>query len=153
MVKIDLSVDAHMLVAILEMVHTVVESVSGAIMVSLPFPEDDPDLREAWERDLTEALGRDCDFLVDVLHNNKFGKGELVLDDETAEGVLRACAAIRIKLRESALQRMSDRTLESGDIDILTLPLEQQRAFACYLFLAGLQSLIIRELDPASEDL
>ena len=37
---------------------------------------------------------------------------------------------------------------DNGEIDILELPMDQQRCFACYIFLAHLQSLILHELDP-----
>jgi len=55
-----------------------------------------------------------------------------------------------MKLRVTGLRDISDSVLEDGDIDILELPMDQQRCFACYLFLAHLQSLIIQELDPQS---
>ena len=148
MVNIDIELDPHLIVAMLEMVQAANGAMRNRLLIKPQLPEDDPDLQDAWEEGLLEDLKGDCQTLLNLLQSNHFGQGQLRIEDDTAEGVLRACSVIRMKLRMTGLRDLSDSALEEGDIDILELPMDQQRCFACYLFLAHLQSLIIQELDP-----
>lgn len=152
MIKIDIRFEAHLIQAMTDLVKSTVESVEGKLAVDTHFAEEDPELRETWESDLQGALKSDCDYLLNILQHHHFGRYEFRIDQDVAEGVLRACSAVRLKLSRSVLRNITEDELESGSIDIITLPSDQQRCYACYLFLAGLQSLIIRELDPSCED-
>ena len=69
--------------------------------------------------------------------------------EENAECIVRACAAVRLRLREHYLKPLGDEKLESGDVDMLTLDEPLRRAFMCYLFLATIQELIIQHLDAS----
>jgi hypothetical protein len=148
MVKIDIELDPHLIIAMLEMVQAANSAMRNRLLVDPQLPDDDQELQEAWEEALIESLKGDCQVLQNLLQSNQFGQGELRIDDDTAEGVLRACSVIRLKLRMTGLRELSDTALENGEIDILELPMDQQRCFACYIFLAHLQSLILHELDP-----
>jgi len=152
MVNLTLILDQHLIVAMLEMVKTATESLSGRLAMEPQMPEDDEDLQVAWQSDLIEALHADIDYLLTVLRDNHFGKGELIMEEGVAESVMRACSAIRLKLRETALLKLTDHQLETAEVDILSLPAEMQQCYACYLFLASLQSLILLELDPSCEE-
>lgn len=152
MVNLSLFLDSHVIVAMLEMVKAATESLNGHLAVEPQMPEDDEDLQMAWQADLIEALHYDIDYLLMVLRDHDFGKGELIMEEGVAESVVRACSAIRLKLRESALLKLTDHQLESTEVDILSLPTDMQQYYACYLFLASLQSLILIELDPSCEE-
>ena len=152
MVNLSLFLDSHLIVAMLEMVKAATESLNGHLAVEPQMPEDDEDLQMAWQADLIEALHYDIDYLLMVLRDHDFGKGELIMEEGVAESVVRACSAIRLKLRESALRKLTDHQLESAEVDILSLPTDTQQCYACYLFLASLQSLILIELDPSCEE-
>jgi len=78
-----------------------------------------------------------------------FAGGVVGFDEANAEGVLRACAAIRLRLRDRELAGVADDALESGSLDITQLTPRLQKAFMCYVFLATLQELIIQHLDAA----
>jgi len=152
MIKIDIRLDAHLIRAMTDLVKSTVESVEGRLAVETRFADEDPELRETWEFDLKGALKSDCEYLLNILQHHHFGSCEFRIDEDVAEGVLRACSAVRLKLSRSVLRNIPDEQLEGGSIDIITLPSDQQRCYACYLFLAGLQSLIIREMDPSCEE-
>jgi hypothetical protein len=63
--------------------------------------------------------------------------------------IVRACAAVRLRLREKYLKPMGDETLESGEVDLMSLDEPLRKAFMCYLFLATIQELIIQHLDES----
>lgn len=152
MVNLSLIIDHHLIVSMLEMVKAATDSLSGHLALEPQMPDDDDELKVAWQDDLREALHDDIDYLLTVLRDEQFGNGNMVMEEGVAESILRACSAIRLKLRESALIKITDHQLENAEVDILSLPLEMQHCYACYLFLASLQSLILKELDPSCED-
>ena len=113
-------------------------------------PTDDPDLRAGWVEDLEEGVRSDSARLRNLLEDERLGRRPLDLSTEEAEALVRACSTVRLRLRDTGLIRISDETLESGEIPPHRLPPEERRIYGCYLFLAGLQSLLISRLDPAA---
>jgi hypothetical protein len=89
----------------------------------------------------------DVDALLALFDEEFFKEGVVAFDEENAEVIVRACAAIRLRLREKYLQPMGDEALETGDVDVMALAEPLRRAFMCYLFLATIQELIIQHLD------
>jgi hypothetical protein len=73
----------------------------------------------------------------------------VVFDEENSEPALRACSAVRLRLREEYLKEVSDEKLETGDVEIEQLPEAVRKFFMAYIFLATLQELIIQNLDTA----
>ena len=153
MVEIELSIDPETVHALLEMVQNVVDSIGDHAVAPSYIPENDPDLKKAWEEDLKESLQADCALLFQVFRDNRFGRGKFKMAEDVADGLMRACSAIRLKLRETTLPDIADTQLETGDLDIEELPSKQQRFYACYLFLGGLQNMIIRQLAPLCDEL
>ena len=81
MVNLSLFLDSHLIVAMLEMVKAATKSLNGHLAVEPQMPEDDEDLQMAWQADLIEALHYDIDYLLMVLRDHDFGKGELIMED------------------------------------------------------------------------
>ncbi len=135
-----------------EMISVVIESMEDQISLPAWLPSNDEDLRIEWINGLKDELDQDLNYLVGMIKDQEFGQGILSIYEDAAEGIMRACSAIRIRLRNSVLSDIADEQLENGSIKILSLPLDQQQAYSCYLFLAGLQSVIIHELDPECEE-
>jgi hypothetical protein len=73
----------------------------------------------------------------------------VAFDESNAEPIVRACAAVRLHLRERYLKQLGDEMLESGDVDLTKLGEPLRKAFMCYLFLATIQELIIQHLDES----
>lgn len=116
----------------------------------LGLPIEDVDLRHAWVADLRTEARDDTAHLRRLLEDERFGRKPLDLADEEAEAILRACSVVRLRLRETGLSRLADEELEAGEIPMARLPAEERRIYACYLFLAGLQTILIARLDPAA---
>ena len=110
------------------------------------------DFREQWSDDLALHLAGDLGRFVAVFNTDNFprdGTAEFGPDD--CEPLLRACSALRLKLRDRRLGAIADSVLETGDIDHARLNQDEQLALAAYMFLAALQEIIIRHLDPDSD--
>jgi hypothetical protein len=73
----------------------------------------------------------------------------IAFDEDNAEPILRATAAVRLRLRDYYLKPLGDETLESGNVELAQLDESLRKAFMCYLFLATIQELIIQHLDSS----
>jgi hypothetical protein len=56
---------------------------------------------------------------------------------------------MRLRIREAFLDRHSDETLESGDVELDDLAPGDRRAFMAYLLLATIQDLVIQHLESS----
>jgi hypothetical protein len=103
------------------------------------------DLREFWYETIVEETNKYIDLLDQVLSEHLKGKpgkeDGLEIKDDQVDDVLRACSAIRLFLRRTALKDISDERLENMEIEEVTL--EVMQAISCYIYLASLQTLII----------
>lgn len=149
---LDFRIAPAIVVSMLEMTLMVSESLQDRLAIDADIPEDDEDLRDAWLDGLREELKADCNYLLDVLGSARFGQDRVELDDGAVDGLLRASSAIRLKLRESVLRNLPNEALETGEVDYSRLPTDQQRAYACFQFLASLQGAVLWEIDPQSEE-
>ena len=131
----------------------VIKELADGLKKNLALPpgatEVDPDLRDAWVGELLSAQNDDVATLLGLFDDEFFSEGVVAFDEENAEAVVRACAAVRLRLRERCLKPLGDETLESGDVDVAALDEPLRKAFMCYLFLATLQELIIQHLDES----
>ena len=112
----------------------------------------DRELAEIWSEDLRAKLRADAQCLMDLLGHEKFGHGELTLDEEAAEAICRAASAVRLGVRETELRGVPDALLERGAGDPETLERRDREAYYCYWFLGGLQEMLVRALDPESSE-
>jgi len=112
----------------------------------------DAEFSAAWVSDLRAAQAGDLKVLLALFDGEFFSEGVIALDQSNAEPVLRACAAVRLRLRDLHLKSFGDETLETSDVNVMQLPEPERKAFMCYLFLATLQELIIQHLDPTISD-
>ena len=144
-VKLALPVVAPLLDVIRELAgdlgrHLAIEGAPGDI---------DDELRESWTGELLANQADEVKALLSLFNDEFFSEGVVAFDEENAETIVRACAAIRLRLREKYLKRLEDEQLEAGEIDIMTLDEPLRKAFMCYLFLATIQDLIIQHLDES----
>jgi hypothetical protein len=145
-VEIKLNLDA--VAPLLDAIKAAADDLEPRLAVQPQLPAHDPDLAHAWKDELLHTQKSDIDLLLSLFGSDFFAQGVIGLDPTNAEQVLRACAAIRLRLREAHLEGLDDENLEAGDIDLDQLPEAQQRAFAAYVFLATLQEVIVQHLDP-----
>jgi hypothetical protein len=148
-VRLNLSVVAPLLDA----VKTVSEALSDQLAAPLELGEVDEDLRGFWREELVSEQNGDIGRLLGLFGEEFFATGIVTLDSDNAEPIIRACAAVRLRLRSEYLGTLPDEMLETGDVRVEELPENVRNFFLCYLFLATLQELIIQHLDePITDD-
>ena len=125
----------------------------GTELASAPRLADiDQDVREPWAAELVEGQNEDLRVLLALFDAEFFSSGVIAIDEDNADGLVRACSAIRLRLRQRFMTGIPDDQLESGEVDLDALAEPVRKAFMGYLFLATVQELIIQHLDSSILD-
>jgi hypothetical protein len=148
MKKIEVKLSLPVVAPLLDVIKSTVDDLRGSLAASSGH-EIDEDLREFWVDALLVSQSGDCRTLLGLFDRDFFSTGVIAFDETNAEPIVRACAAVRLRLREKYLKKLEDESLESGNIEMETLPEPERKAFMCYLFLATIQELIIQHLDSS----
>jgi len=152
MKRIEVKLSLEVVAPLLDVVKDVAQSLDQSLAAPLAMGDLDPEFNAAWVSDLQLAQTADVKVLLALFDEGFFAEGVIGLDQSNAEPVLRACAAVRLRLRELHLKTFGDETLETSDVNVMELPEPERKAFMCYLFLATLQELIIQHLDSTILD-
>lgn len=152
MKKVEIKLSQPIVAPLLDFVKPIADDLRDELVFQPRFPDSDPQFQEAWKEDLLEAQGDDSAIFMGLFDHDFFETGNIVIDEKNANGVLRATAAIRLKLRADCLNEISDEILEKGDVPFEEMKLHEQQGYACYLFLATIQEIVIKHLDFAAGD-
>lgn len=149
MKRIEIKLSLPVVAPLLDVIKRASESLSSDLAAPLVMREIDEDFKDAWKTDLLNSQTADLRVMLALFDENFFAEGVIALDGTNSEPVVRACAAVRLRLRERYLKDLADDVLESSEVEIAELEEPLRKAFMCYLFLATLQELIIQHLDPS----
>jgi hypothetical protein len=149
MKRIEVKLALPIVAPLLDVMKELADGLKKHLAVAPVVTEVDPGMRDAWMGELLSAQNDDVATLLGLFNDDFFSEGVVAFDENNAEAVVRACAAIRLRLRERLLKPLGDEALESGDVDVAKLDDPLRKAFMCYLFLATVQELIIRHLDAS----
>ena len=152
MKRIEVKLALPVVAPLLDVIRELAEGLAKELAAPLELKDIDEDLREAWVDDLLRAQTTEIQVLLGLFNEEFFSEGVVAFDEDNAESIVRACAAVRLRLRERYLAKLDDEILESGDIDVMKLEDPLRKAFMCYLFLATVQELIIQHLDESILD-
>ena len=152
MTRIEVRLSLEVVAPLLDAMREVSEALQGKLAAPLDIGEVDADMREFWRDELIGAQNGDIAKLLSLFNKEFFSNGIVAFDADNAEPVVRACAALRLRLREENLKSLRDEMLESGEVEMDQLAEPVRKFFMCYLFLATLQELIIQNLDTLGED-
>lgn len=147
--RIEVKLNLQVVAPLLDLMKETVGALDDRLAAPQHLQDLDEELRAGWQRDLLHGQNDDCRRFLALFDREFFAGGVVGFDEGNAEPVLRACAAIRLQLREGELRDLPDETLESGSIDVSQFGSRLQKAFMCYVFLATVQELIIQHLDSA----
>lgn len=153
MKRIEVKLSVEVVAPLLDVVRQVADELRDTISPAVRTETMDPEMQDTWKEDLLAGQRSDLDVMLGLFGDEFFKDGAIVLDNDNAEAVLRACAVVRLRLRSHSLAGIEEEQLESGAVEIESLPEAVRRPFVCYLFLATLQELIIQHLDPASPEM
>ena len=152
MKRIEVRLSLEVVAPLLDAMREVSEALQGKLAAPLDIGEVDADMREFWRDELIGAQNNDIAQLLSLFDKEFFSNGVVAFDSDNAEPVVRACAALRLRLREENLKSLRDEVLEAGEVEMDQLAEPVRKSFMCYLFLATLQELIIQNLDTLGED-
>lgn len=149
MKRIEVKLALTVVAPLLDVIKELADNLRKNLAAPLGMKDLDPEFREAWVGELLSAQTDDVHMLLSLFNDEFFRDGVVAFDEENAEVIVRACAAVRLRLREVYLKPLGDELLETGDVDLATLDEPLRKAFMCYLFLATVQELIIQHLDES----
>lgn len=152
MKRIEVKLALPVVAPLLDVIRELADGLRQNLAAPAGLTDIDPEFREAWESELLNAQNDDVQTLLALFDDDFFREGVVAFDEDNAETIVRACAAVRLRLRERHLKSVGDETLETGDVDVATLDEPLRKAFMCYLFLATVQELIIQHLDESILD-
>jgi len=147
MKRIEVRLSLPVVAPLLDVIKSTSQSLQQDLAAPLAMTDLDPEFRADWTAELQTGQTADVDILLALFDENFFTDSVIGLDASNAEPVVRACAAVRLRLREKYLKVLDDEILESSDVELEQLEEPVKKAFMCYLFLATLQELIIQHLD------
>ena len=149
-VEVKLNLDA--IAPLLDVIKTAADQLQPELAIDPQVPEHDDEFAAEWKSELLAGQRSDLAVLLGLFDTEFFATGMIALDPENAEPVLRATAALRLRIRAEHLLELEDESLEAGEISLENLAEEQQRAFAAYVFLATLQEVVVQHLDPSAAE-
>jgi hypothetical protein len=132
---------------LLDIVKFAADRMEGTTAAPAALPDLDPEMKEAWTEELIAAQNADVRALLALFDDEFFATGRISFRAANAEPMIRACAAVRLHLRNGPLAGLGDDVLETGEIALEQLGEPVRKAFMTYLFLATIQELIIQHLD------
>lgn len=152
MKRIEVKLALPVVAPLLDVIKELADGLRKNLAAPIALDDLDAEFRDAWVGELVTSQSEDVQRLLALFDDEFFREGVVAFDEENAECIVRACAAIRLRLREHYLKPVGDETLETGEVDMTTLEEPLRRAFMCYLFLATVQELIIQHLDASILD-
>jgi hypothetical protein len=152
MKRIEVKLSLGVVAPLLDVIKAVEESLEDDLAASLPLEQVDVELREDWRSELVAEQNGDVARLLALFDVDFFSSGMVAFDEDNADSILKACAAVRLRLRDRFLGEITDEMLELGEVDLEVLSEGDRRAFMCYLFLATVQELIIEHLESSVLD-
>ena len=147
MKRIEVKLALPVVAPLLDIVKELADSLRRDLAAPLVLSDLDAEFHAAWVDELLASQNEEVRTLLSLFDDEFFAEGVVAFDEENAEVIVRACAAVRLQLREHYLKPLGDETLESSNIDLNALDEPHRKAFMCYLFLATIQELIIQHLD------
>ena len=148
MKRIEVKLNLDMVAPLLDVMKAAGDDLGHLLAIGLTVPGDDADLKDAWESELLAGQSGDIRQLIGMFDRDFFATGSIAFDPTNCEPILRACSALRLRLREAYLKQVGDESLESNEVPLAEMPEEQRKAYAAYIFLATLQELLVHHLDP-----
>ena len=149
MKRIEVKLALPVVAPLLDVIKGLADGLRKNLAAPLGLGDLDAEFGAAWTSELLETQTADVQALLAMFNDEFFAEGVIAFDEDNAEQIIRATAAVRLRLREQYLKSLGDEALESGNVELETLAEPLRRAFMCYLFLATIQELIIQHLDSS----
>lgn len=148
MKRVEVKLNLEAVAPLLDVIREAADELRPELATAAPVPDHEEEFSSGWKEELLQGQNTDLGVFLGLFGHEFFATGVLPLDATNAEAILRACTAVRLRLRARHLEGLGDEALESSAVPLDELPEKQRKAFAAYVFLATLQELIVQHLDP-----
>lgn len=153
MKQIEIRLDPALVESLLEAIRPVLTKLETELATPAEFPDDDELMEDFWKSDLLNGQRAELEVIRNLFDDEFLLSGRALISSDEMDLVIRACAAIRLKLRETMLEPVSDAQLEEGNLEGVEWTDELQIGYAAYALFASLQELVISQLaGPDPED-
>ncbi|HEY0966599.1 MAG TPA: hypothetical protein VGD88_04340 [Opitutaceae bacterium] len=152
MKRIEVKLSLPVVAPLLDVIKAAADTLASEMASSLSLQDIDPDVRDDWKSELVEGQNEEIRILLALFDEEFYRNGVIGIDEDNADSLVRACSAVRLRLRERFMPGLPDEVLENGDVEMDVLEDPVRKAFMCYLFLATVQELIIQHLDSSILD-
>lgn len=146
-VKVTLSLPV--VAPLLDVVKAAADSLQHQLAAPLAMEDLEAEFRDTWTGELLSGQNEDVRTLLGLFDSEFFATGVIGFDGQNVEAIVRACSAVRLRLRTRFLGGLDDEKLESGDVELGSLDEPVRKAFMCYLFLATIQEIVIQHMDSS----
>jgi hypothetical protein len=148
MKRVEVKLNLEAVAPLLDVIKDAADDLRPALAVPPHVPDHEEEFKDGWNRELLQGQNSDIGIFLALFGSEFFATGVVPLDPTNSEAILRACSAVRLRLRAKHLEQLGDEALESSDVPVDGMSETQRKAFAAYVFLATLQELIVQHLDP-----
>jgi hypothetical protein len=149
MKRIEVKLSLSVVAPLLDLMKASSDVLEAQIAAPLTLDDIDADFRDEWKAELLQGQQEELHALMGLFNSDFFINGVVAFDEDNAEIIVRACSALRLRLRRHDLKSLEDEQLESGGIELEELAEPLQKPYMCYVFLGTIQELIIQHLDSA----
>ncbi len=149
MKRIEVKLSLSVVAPLLDLMKASSDVLEAQIAAPLSLDDIDADFRDEWKAELLAGQHEELHALMGLFNSDFFVNGVVAFDEDNAEIIVRACSALRLRLRRHDLKALEDEQLESGGVEPENLSDDLQKPYMCYVFLGTIQELIIQHLDSA----
>lgn len=144
--SIEVTLNVGVVAPLLDFIKPVLGRLETETAFAADMAQADRELENVWRDGLIHTQVSDCRTLVGLFGREFLDSGRIELNEENADPVLRAAAAIRLKLRQTALKNLADEVLSTEKIDVDAITRDEKLGFEAFLFLERIQEVILRHL-------
>jgi hypothetical protein len=152
MKQVEIRLNISAVAPLLDVIKEAADDLRTTLAIRARFPEEDSDFSETWVQELMAAQNSDVREFLALFDSEFFADGTIAIDGDSADSLLRACAALRLRIHERWLRQVPADILEDEDAEISTVPVEIRLPFAAYTFLDQVQKIILEHLSPAGTE-
>jgi hypothetical protein len=150
--RVEVKLELPSVAPLLDVIKAAADSLGDSLAAPLAMKEIEGEFRDAWSSELLAGQNKDVGALLALFDSNFFATGWISFTEKNAEAIVRACSALRLRLRGRFLPGLTDEALESGEVELTALEEPVRKAFMSYVFLATIQEVIIQHLDSSIID-
>jgi hypothetical protein len=152
MKRVEVKLDLTNVAPLLDVLKSASDALAHRLALPLELPLLDADSLEQWNSELVSSQNADVDALLKLFNRDFFSEETVAFDEENADAVIRACAALKLYLYHEYLSDLAEEDFESNEVVYDALTERQQKPYVTFMFLDTLQKVIMRHLNDLVVD-